>query len=530
MKFLRFEQDLSATDLASRTIEGTILPFGETGLIAGVRYRFAPGSLKRASRRVPLLVDHDRTAPVGVLAELTEGDAGVMARFSVDTTPAGDTALVQAASGSRGALSVGAEVEESAPTDGVIEVREARLVEVSLATLGAFESAEVHRVAASATEEPAAEPEEPAPEPEPDPNQEELPVEEEPEAPAPPADTDPEGGTMQVEASSAAPVVLAERSRSARELTAGQYVQALIAAQSGDREAGRLIEAALTETVSTDIAGLLPPAYETTVLGPAPIDRVLYNTFRGRPLPGVGLTIQKPTWTTFPNGAWAANVDADATTGKAVIGLNPATILRWDWATAISYTAAKRSSPDAISTIYAAAVEDFYKDVEVSIANLLIATAGVANAAVKLGAGISAFYTVSGRAPEVIVVSPDVWGALADSGAITPPIGMGSSSVSAGEGGLRSSYAGISIVASGALPATTKLLATRRALDVRISEPVQLTANAIGALNVELGVVGEGLFDADYATEVMLLTAGAPVFMTAEQQSAFDKETKAASR
>jgi hypothetical protein len=41
-----------------------------------------------------------------------------------------------------------------------------------------------------------------------------------------------------------------------------------------------------------------------------------------------------------------------------------------------------------------------------------------------------------------------------------------------------------------------------------------LTANAIGALNVELAVVGEGLFDTDYPTEIMELTA--PVVMAAE--------------
>ena len=265
-------------------------------------------------------------------------------------------------------------------------------------------------------------------------------------------------------------------------------------------------------------------------LGPAPIDRTLYEVFRGRPLPGVGLSVQKPTWTTPPAGAWAANVDADATTSKAVIGLNAANILRWDWATAISYTAAKRSSPDAISTIYAAAVEDFYKDVEASIAALMLTAAGTANAAIKFGAGIAAFYTATGRPPEVIIVSPDVWGAMADAGALTPAVGFGPSpGVSAGDVGLRSMYAGLPIVSSGALPAASKYLATRRALDVRVSEPVQLTANAIGALNVELGVVGEGLFDQDYP-EIMILTAGAPVILSAEQEAQMEREHKAATK
>ena len=526
---LRFEMDVSTADLAKRTIEGMIVPYGEVGRIAGSDYRFRPGSVRLARARTPLLVDHNRAEPVGVLAELVERDDGVLARFSIDPTPSGDTALLQAASGSRGSLSVGAEVEDSIEAGSVTDITRARVVEVSLLALGAFEGAAVHRVAAGIDEsggvadepepKPADIPEdipepEPEPEPEPNPDQTELPTEPEPEPDNPQEERDME----KIEAT-AAPVIIAARDRKPRELSAGEYTHALLAAQMGDGDAARILEAALTETISTDIPGLLPPSYETGVLGPAPIDRVLYDVFKGKPLPGVGLAVQKPTWTTAPNGAWAATVDDDATTGKAVIGLNAANVERWDWATAISYAAVKRSSPDAIDTIYAAAVEDFYKDVETKIATLLDTTAGTPNAAIKIGAGIGAFYARCGRAPEVIIVAPDVWGLLADAGALTLPWGAAGASVIAGDNGLRSSYAGLPAVASGALAAGTKYLATRRALDVRITDPVQLTANAIGALNVELGVVGEGLFDADVPLEVMELAAGAPVIFEADSSS-----------
>jgi hypothetical protein len=61
---------------------------------------------------------------------------------------------------------------------------------------------------------------------------------------------------------------------------------------------------------------------------------------------------------------------------------------------------------------------------------------------------------------------------------------------------------------SGNLNTGARYLATRRALDVRITDPVRITANAIGALNVELGVVGLGVFDTDYPSEVVELTPG----------------------
>jgi len=492
---LEFTMDVQAADTERRTIEGTIVPYNEPAVIAGRTYQFRPGSLRQARSRTPLLLDHDRGRPIGVLAELVDEPTRAYARFRVDRTAAGDEALAQAASGSRGSFSVGADVETSDDSDELVDVHVAALHEVSLLALGAFVGAGVERVTATA-EEPEDEPD--------DDDQDEDDTDD--SEPAPPAD-DPEEGTMQE--ASAAPVMLAAHRRPPQ-LTAGQYVTTMLEAQRGDRDAIQIL-AALTETISTDIPGLLPPAYESTVIGPSPVDRVLYDVFRGRPLPSVGLTLQKPTWTTFPNGAWAATVDDDATTGKAVIGLNAATIERWDWATAISYVAVKRSSPDAIDTIYKGAVENFYQDVEIKIATLLDVTAGAPNAAVKAGAGIAAFYTRCGRAPEVLIVAPDVWGLLADAGALTLPWGAAGANLIAGESGLRATYAGLPIVSSAALAAGTKYLATRRALDVRITDPVQLTANAIGALNVELGVVAEGLFDADVALEVMELAAGAPV-------------------
>ena len=145
---LRFEREVAIADLAERTIEGVIVPYGEVGSIQGRDYRFKPGSI-RLGARTPLLVDHDRGQPIGVLAEIMDGPTGAVGRFRIDQTPAGDAALVQAASGPRGALSVGAEVVRSTMTrEGVVDVEAGHVAEVSLLALGAFESAAVTRVAA----------------------------------------------------------------------------------------------------------------------------------------------------------------------------------------------------------------------------------------------------------------------------------------------------------------------------------------------------------------------------------------------
>jgi hypothetical protein len=316
--------------------------------------------------------------------------------------------------------------------------------------------------------------------------------------PAPPATTPEEGTTMN--ASHAAPVIRASADRPERELGAGELVAYIVRAQHGEPDARRFLEAALTESISTDVSGLLPPQYERTVIGAKSVPRVLYDTFRGRTLPGVGLAVNKPKWTTRPDGAWAATVDDDAHSTKVVIGSQAANIQRWDWAGAIPWVVVQRSDPSIIDEIYGEAVQDFYLDVETKIAGLLSLSA--AGGAATIGAGIADFYAATSRNPDVIIVSPDVWGAMADAKQLDSTVGGGG--ISTGDG-LRSTFAGLPIVASGSLPAATRYLATRRALDARVTDPVRLTANAIGALNVELAVVGEGLFDRDYPAEVMAL-------------------------
>jgi Escherichia/Staphylococcus phage prohead protease len=524
---LHFEMDVVAADLVERTIEGVVVPYGEIGVINGRKYRFLPGSARRARARTPLLVDHNRGEPVGVLAELVDSDRGALGRFRVDQTPSGDTALVQAASGSRGSLSVGAELVSFQEDGDVIDVVEAAIHEISLLALGAFDGATVTRVAAELAEPPDRDDE-------PDPDQTELELgepgsidrtaverelgeegdeedkPEEDDAGAAGDDDDPEEGSTMTEAQAAAPVIIAGADRPTRELQAGELVAYIIRAQHGEPEARRFLEAALAETISTDVSGLLPPTYERAVIGGKEVNRPLYTAFRSRPLPGVGLMVSKPKWTTRPDGVWAATVDADATSTKAVIGSQTADIARWDWAGAISWVVVQRSDPSIIDEIYAEAVQDFYLDVEGKVyAELSAASPGLAT---TLGAAIAEFYVATGneRSPEVIVMAPDVWGAFADVGALSTPLAQGG--VSSGD--LTTTFAGIPAVTSGTLAAGETILATRRAVDARVTEPVRLTANAIGALNVELAVVGEGLFDTDYPTELLKFAAITPAMAT----------------
>src|SRR4029077_3534822 len=227
--------EVLAADTVERTIDGVIVPYGEVATIAGVAYRFVAGSVKLARSRTPLLMDHDHRRPVGVLERLTETELGAVARFRLDGTPDGLTALAQAATGSRGALSIGASVEASIDNAGVLDVTAGLVHEVSLVALSAFEGATVTNVAAEA--DPAGGDQEEEEEPadgetaagdelddekeadgETDGDEEEADGETADGDEADPADPI-EEETM----SAAAPPVMIAASRRAPELTAGQY-------------------------------------------------------------------------------------------------------------------------------------------------------------------------------------------------------------------------------------------------------------------------------------------------------------------
>ena len=487
-----------------RRIEGVLVPYGVEGRAAdGVLYVFEAGSLTAPRGTVPFLLGHDRNRPIGVVASHADSDAALHATFAVDATPDGDVALAQAQSGSRAGLSVGAQpvlyqLDESGD-ELVVRIQQADWLDASLVTLGAYESALVTHVAAQAptggtpmppdTLAPAA--------PARDAGQAASGAAGEPPSPA--ATLELAAGHPRIVAGAAPRVALC----------AGELVALIVRAQHGEPDARRhLVEAALVESISTDVSGLLPPSYETTVIGGKDNARPLYDAFKGKPLPGVGLLVSKPKWITRPDGAWAANVDADATSTKVTIGSQTADVARWDWAGAFPWVVVQRSSPDLIDEVYAEAVQDWYLDVEAKIyGELSTASPGVAT---TLGAAIAEFFTATGnqKAPEVIVMAPDVWGAFADVGQLSVALGQGGTTIT--NNALATSFAGIPAITAPTLPPGEVIMATKRAVDVRVTEPVRLTANAIGALNVELAVVGEGLFDTDYPAELLKFAAITP--------------------
>lgn len=156
---------LRDVDTRRREIEGVVAPYGEDTYLTGdpggermIRGCFAK-SIQQRGDKIPLLVGHDHTAPaVGMSRAWHDTDDGLIGTFTIKQGTKGDETLDDVGGGYLSALSVGFEpLTETRGRDGVLEVRDARLLEVSLVTVAAYDGAKVLAVRQAAQQQRRAE-------------------------------------------------------------------------------------------------------------------------------------------------------------------------------------------------------------------------------------------------------------------------------------------------------------------------------------------------------------------------------------
>ncbi|MDV8003851.1 Ig-like domain-containing protein [Rhodococcus sp. IEGM 1318] len=144
-----------AVAVETRVINGLALPYGIPGITSGGKVTVQAGAIKipEDMKRVKLLRNHDRESPVGYLESIEDGPNGLVAKFKVGNTEAGNIALVEAAEGIRDGLSVElSAVQMSADGKTVIS---ALLDAVALVAVPAFSDARVSSVLAQKSDSPA---------------------------------------------------------------------------------------------------------------------------------------------------------------------------------------------------------------------------------------------------------------------------------------------------------------------------------------------------------------------------------------
>ena len=284
--------DAAAGDQPTRTISGIAVPYGEVATVLdGTQVMFEQGALPVDGKAPKLFMYHDSTQPVGIVTAREDTDAGMLFQAKISSTAAGDEALTLAMDGVLDAVSVGVNPTEYQFNDnGVMIVKAADWIELSLVPVPAFAGATITDVAAAAS------PDETEPT---STNVEETVVELTPEA-------------TEVEAAAIPTAPLpAQPKRKFDMPTAAEYLAAyhiggetFANVQAAAREFAlskqTALQAAAGDVLTTDTPGLLG----VPVLGPVFDDlnyiRPVVSAIGARAMPdgGQSKTFIRPTWTT----------------------------------------------------------------------------------------------------------------------------------------------------------------------------------------------------------------------------------------
>ncbi len=301
---------VTAADTIKRTITGTIVTWNEQGNTSVGPTVFAADSIE--IKPVKLLLEHDRTRPIGKMVSHNVTANGIEATFKIANTMAGEDALVEATEGLRDGFSVGAQINEWTNNKGVMQITSATLDEVSLVTDPAIDSARVSEVAASENEEKkdsdlaTADSDKPT----------EGDQVSDTTAPAPAVEEAVEAA--KVEAAAPKPAFY---TTPRLEFTKAKYLEASIRAKVYGDDASRQYVMAADDTTSNN-AGLIPTRQLTEIINPlSNADRSTIDAISTGVLPDAGMSFEIPKITAVPTvgeEAEAAAIDETGMTNSFV--------------------------------------------------------------------------------------------------------------------------------------------------------------------------------------------------------------------
>ena len=284
---INFSINVVAANTATREITGRVVTWGEQGFTSAGATIFEPRSIE-FGKKTKLLLEHERTRPIGTLKSYEITDTGVDATFHVANTQSGSDALVEASTGLRDGFSVGVKVDSWDNQDGVMVIKAAKLVEVSLVTDPAIDSARVANVAAADSTEQISESTDSE-----NNNNEGEPVSDT-TVPAPavaPEAVEAAATPAPVQAAQSAPLYTSPRVNT--NVTAGQFAMAQIQASRGDADARDLVAALQVATVAEN-TGIVPPTYLRDVIGIIDSSRPFISSIETAALPASGMKIFTP--------------------------------------------------------------------------------------------------------------------------------------------------------------------------------------------------------------------------------------------
>jgi len=392
---INFSMNVVAADAAKREITGRVVTWGEKGYTSAGETVFEPNSIE-FGKKTKLLLEHERTKPLGTLKSYEITDQGIDAVFHVAKTSAGEDALVEASTGLRDGFSVGVKVDAWDNKDGVMHISAAKLIEVSLVTDPAIDSARVSDVAASE-------------------NTEEVPTEEIPltEGEGLVSETVSEATvTEAVEASKPAATVSASAPvaytspRVNLDVTAGQYAMAQIHASRGDADARDLVAALQVATVAEN-TGMVPPNYLRDVIGVINESRPFIDSIERAPLPQTGMKIFTPKLGTKATVALTAE-GAEFSSTDTSVTFQEDTVVKFAGAGIIDVELLDRSEPGFLDLYLRELAESYAIKTDAYAAQIAAQNATQSSAATiyaSIAKGIADSYGVMRSTPNRLLVA-----------------------------------------------------------------------------------------------------------------------------
>jgi len=301
---INFPITITAADTNKRTISGKIVSWNEAGNTSAGKTIFAKDSID-FSKPVKLLLEHDKTRPLGKLIDITANEQGLEGTFKLAKTFAADDALEEAATGLRDGFSVGVMVDAWDNKDGAMVISKSALHEVSLVSDPAIASAKVERVVATNTPENSEATAEDTT------TQEEKVSDTTSDAPI---------ATEAVEAAKSEPVAVQANQPVAYTkprspiVNKATYLEHSVRAALGNDDSKMYVRAA--DDTTSNNAGLIPTRQLTEIINPlSNADRPAVDSISRGVLPDAGMTFEIPKITAVPVVQVETEADAIIETG-----------------------------------------------------------------------------------------------------------------------------------------------------------------------------------------------------------------------
>jgi HK97 family phage major capsid protein len=400
---------ITAADSVKRTITGKIVTWNEEGNTSVGRTVFASESIN--VKPVKLLLEHDRTRPIGKMISHSATKDGIEATFKIANTMSGEDALIEATEGLRDGFSVGAMINEWSNDNGVMRITSASLEEVSLVTDPAIDSARVSEVAASENEAPKEDSEPATAEPDKPTEGEQV---SDTTAPAPAVEEAVEAA--KVEAAAPKPAFY---TAPRYEFTKAKYLEASVRAKVfGDDDARQYVKAA--DDTTSNNAGLIPTRQLTEVINPlSNAVRPALDSISTGVLPDAGMSFEIPKITAVPTVEDENEGDAIVETGMTneFITVN---VNKYAGGQTFSVELLDRSSPLFFDILVEEMEKAYLKATEVAIIAGLVAGGTDGGNRTLDADGVNAFvadgavsiYGATLATPSNILVTPAQWGNL----------------------------------------------------------------------------------------------------------------------